>query len=340
MRALGRRACLFVIATLAGAAAVGAGASKSLPIEVAAPDTAHVAWASTARLADMARRHGLEVAPRLVTAATSPESIVVLPVHEFAQAVPALGILQLPFFFRDLRSLHRAVDTRLGIELRAAARERGWELLAIWDEGLELMSGNLPYNQASSFSGREFLLLRDDRIAEKQFRALDVWTRRTRPASLLQLQQECLVGSRSTTAQQIVREQLPSVHLDVTLSRHRYEGWVLAMRSEAWSRLQARDQSALTHALREIARWQRDQARKIEDDSLANLKRDGMTMHALAPESWRRYRDAQPAWESFLDQSLPAEHRQRLVALALAAAQTQDSPAEVPAATGPRTRAP
>ena len=65
---------------------------------------------------------------------------------------------------------------------------------------------------------------------------------------------------------------------------------------------------------------------QIEHDALATLKREGMTLHALSPESWRRYRDAQPAWERFLDETLPADQRLRLLAMALASARAPDGP--------------
>ena len=57
------------------------------------------------------------------------------------------------------------------------------------------------------------------------------FTVRTVPLS--ELQKECLVGSRAATAQQLARERIGRVHLDLTLSKHRYEAWVVAIGSQA-----------------------------------------------------------------------------------------------------------
>ncbi len=310
MRRLGVRVCALVLALGAAAAT----ASRPVPVEVRVPDAAHVAWTSTAHLSESARAGGVELSA--IPTGPSPSSdgqLVVMAIHEFARLVPAISVLELPFFYRDLSTLHRAVDGALGIELRAAARDRGWELLAIWDEGMELMSGNIPFLQPQVLSGKEFVILREDPIAERNFRALDVWTRHVSPESIAQLQTECVVSGRSVTAQQIVREQLARVHLDVTMSRHRYAGWVVAMRKDAWGRLDARKRSALTRTLGTMSAWQRDHARLEEERALAALKRDGMSTYPLPPESWNRYRQMQPAWESFLPEALSQDQKRRLV---------------------------
>lgn len=313
MRGLGLRVCALFFALSAAAAAE----PKSISVEVRAPDATHVVWISAAHLAESALKHGVELSPILQRPATSSDAkLVVLALHEFPQLVPAVSVLELPFFFSDLPALHRAVDGRLGNELRTAARASGWELLAIWDEGMELMSGNIPYLHPQVLSGKEFVILREDPIAEKSLLALDIWTRRASPASVAELQTECVVSGRSITAQQIVREQLARVHLDITLSRHRYVGWVVAMRTEVWSRQDPRVRAALSKTLREMSAWQRERAREEEDRALAALKRDGMTTYPLPPESWKRYRQMQPAWESFMPEALPHDKRRELVEVA------------------------
>lgn len=248
--------------------------------------------------------------------------------RELAGEVPALSVLELPFFYPDLAAVHRAMGSALAEALRVSARERGWEILGVWDEGLQVMSGNQAYIHPNLLQGKEFILLREDPIAERELRALDVWSRSSRPASLGQLHKECVVGSRSATLQQISREQLASVHLDLTLTRHRYEAWVVAMPRADWARLKPAEQTALTQALREMQDWQRQHAQTAEADALVELTRaGGMTARPLAPDIWARYRDMQPEWTLFLSPAIPAESRRRLVVLAATAAGIDPGPA-------------
>lgn len=293
-------------------------------MEVVAPADATVAWASAQHLSEF----GAGRAPALTLPDPSTSkgdtgeapTLQIRSLHDLAREVPELSVLQLPFFFPDLAAVHRALDGELGAALREAAKARGWEILAFWDEGLHVMSGNLAYTHPRALQGMEFVLLRDDPIAEIELRALDVWSRRARPASLVQLHKECVVNSRSATLQQIRSEQLARVHLDLTLSRHRYEGWVVAMRSEAWGALAQEERASLAERLAGMRDWQRERASQEEAAALNDLIAEGMTAHPLPAQTWAGYRAMQPDWVRFLPDALPPESRVRLLALAAAAA--------------------
>ncbi len=296
--------------------------ARPIQMEVVAPAEATVVWASARHFADPAagRTPDLVIADGpAASAADTLRGLQTLALHDLARELPELTVLQLPFFFPDLGAVHRALDGELGAALREAARARGWEILAFWDEGLQVMSGNLAYTHSRALQGMEFVLVRDDPIAEMELRALDVWSRRARPASLAQLHTECVVSSRSATLQQIRAERLARVHLDLTLSRHRYEGWVVAMRSEAWGALSQEERASLAERLAGMQDWQRERASQAEAAALNDLTADGMTAHPLPAQTWAAYRAMQPDWVRFLPDALPPESRVRLVALAAAA---------------------
>ena len=297
--------------------------ARPIQVEVAAPEAGHITQVSARYLA------GLDVPPGadLVLAgnpdgqADTPSArLHVLPQHALAHEVPELGVVQLPFFYPDLAAVQRALDGALGERLKEAAKARGWTILAFWDEGMQVMSGNFPYTDLRSLQGREFVLLRDDPIAEIELRALDVWSRRASPASLGALHKECLVASRSATLQQIQGERLERVHLDLTLTNHRYEGWVVAMRNEDWQSLRDEQRTALIGRLEKMRTWQRDRAADLEAAALRELVQAGMTAHPVSVETWQTYRARQPAWEDFLSKSLTLGSRRGLVLLAARAA--------------------
>lgn len=297
--------------------------ARQIQMEVVAPAEATVAWVSARRFADSAVGRTPELVVSDAPAAAAGDAfhgLQTLVLHDLAREVPELSVLQLPFFFPDLAAVHRALDGELGAALREAARARRWEILAFWDEGLHVMSGNLPYTHPRALQGKEFVLLRDDPIAELELRALDVWSRRAQPASLVQLHTECVVSSRSATLQQIRSEQLARVHLDLTLSRHRYEGWVVAMRSESFGALSQEERDNLAKRLAGMQDWQRERASQEEAAALNDLIGDGMTAHPMAAPTWATYRAMQPDWVRFLPEALPLDSRLRLVAMAAAAA--------------------
>lgn len=321
-------ASIFLAGLLFGAPGAFA---RNISAVVASPDEAHMAWVSAQHFAALAAKKGVKLklsrAPIGETPASSkkslpkkPPQLFVQPLRALARDIPALSVLELPFFYPDLAAVHRALKGKLGNALHDSAREQGWEILAYWDEGLHVMSGNLAYTHPARLQGREFLLLRDDPVAEIELRALDVWSKRARPASLAQLHKECLVGSRSATLQQIRAEQIARVHLDLTLTRHRYEGWVIAMRSTDWARLTPSRQTVLIDTLSEMQPWQRDRAKQEEDAALKELIKDGrMTAHPLDADTWTTYRNMQPDWASFFSPTMPNALKKHLLGFATAA---------------------
>lgn len=297
-------------------------AAQHVLIDVAAVDDRHIASVSARHLAGTARGLDLvlSVSGHSTVCTKASPCLKVLPLHTLRSEVPELDVLRLPFFYPDITAVHRALDGALGARLKAAARVRGWEILDFWDEGMEVMSGNLPYTDARALQGKEFVLLRDDPIAEITLRALDVWSRRTQPNSLAQLHTECVVASRSATLQQIQSEQLARVHLDLTLTRHRYEGWVVAMRRQDWEALDSEARTRLNEHLSAMRTWQRREAAAREESAQRNLVKQAMTVYPLAASTWLIYRAMQPAWERFLADSLSETARAELVTLAASTA--------------------
>ena len=313
----GGRFCTLLIAFLTW---MPGAIARPIQIEIAEPESRHVAQVSARYLAGLDGPPGADLvlagSPNEPPADTPGARLYILPQHALAREVPELGVVQLPFFYPDLAAIQRALDRALGERLKEAAKARGWTILAFWDEGMQVMSGNFPYTDLRSLQGREFLLLRDDPIAEIELRALDVWSRRASPSSLGALHKECLVASRSATLQQIQGERLERVHLDLTLTNHRYEGWVVAMRNEDWQSLRDEQRTTLTERLERMRAWQRDRAAELEASALRELAQAAMTAHPVSAETWKTYRAQQPAWEDFLSDSMTLESRRSLVLLA------------------------
>jgi C4-dicarboxylate-binding protein DctP len=239
-----------------------------------------------------------------------------MPLHSLATRMPALEILELPFFYADIDAVHQAIDGGLGKLLRDQVRHQGWELLAFWDEGMHALSGNRRYDTAINLTGMEFILLRPDPIAEKLFKAFDAWTRPARPQTREQLLRECMIGSRSASLQQLWHERLDRVHLDLSLTAHRYEGWVVLAPVAAWNRHSEADRAALVEVLASMATWQRADARRREEEALHQLETSGMTLHRLTAEQRSGFLERLPAWEALLSDSLEQTPRQKLVATA------------------------
>lgn len=333
-----------VVALIAAVAAATAATRSEtetgrVRVAVVAPaDDDHLAWAAAAQLQRSAKDRGLEIGvePAAVTGSDNDSlpNFFIMPVRSLATKVLALQILELPFFYPSLASVHERLDGALGQSLFQEARKRGWEIVAYWDEGMHVISGLKRYDQVRNLKAREFLITRPDPVAEKQFQYWKADARRIRPQDRDAVLRECLLANRAATMQEIVREELYRVHLDVSLTNHRYEGWVVIAPIERWEKLNAASREKLGAALHETTAWQRKDAREREAAALAELKRLGMTIYEVDADEREAFRKALPDYAELLPDELGAEKKRELIELASTGAATVTGPG---GATSPET---
>ena len=305
-------------------AAVSVPAPVKLAV-VAPADDDHFARAAARRLRQIAAEEELELV--VITASVSEDTgslpdIFLMPVRSLATQVPELQVLELPFLFPSLDVVHRAVDGDLGAALARGARARGWEIMAWWDEGMHVLSGLKRYDRVRNLKIREFLVTRADPVAEKQFRYWRAHARRIDRQDRETVLRECLIASRAATLLQILHEQLYRVHLAVSLSNHRYEGWVVVAPEERSDGFTGETMRKLRAALGRATAWQRADARQRQADALAELRRAGMTVYEVDDAEREAFRQPLPDLAVLLPDRLDIQTRRALVALASAGAAT------------------
>jgi TRAP-type C4-dicarboxylate transport system substrate-binding protein len=334
--------CILLVTAGAFAPAVATDA-PTFHLTVVSHEPGHFSWVAASRLVEAAAKSGLRIEPELSAGPgektpdnTAPD-LLLMPLRSLATQVPALEVLELPFFFSGIDAVHQAFDNDLGSLLREQARQQGWELLALWDEGMHTLSGQRRYDRAINLTGMEFILLRPDPVAEKQFKALDAWTRSARPQTREQLLRECAIGSRSASLQQLWHERLDRVHLAVSLTAHRYEGWVVTAPVGSWNEHSDQDRAALMKALSSTTLWQRADALQRENAALQQLKTSGMQIHDLSTEQRTAFLERLPAWDALLSDELEQSLRQKLIAAATTGVINRTPDQEAPPKAQPAT---
>jgi len=307
--------------------------SDSEPLQlavVAPPGDEHFARAAAGRLQQAAGEGGLALVVKTASVTEVPGSapdMFVMPVRSLATQVPALQVLELPFFYPSLEAVHQAVDAGLGTSLAREARDRGWEIVAWWDEGMHVLSGLKRYDRVRNLKIREFLVTRPDPVTEKQFAYWKAYARRIDPQDRQAVLRECLIASRGATLQEIVREELFRVHLAISLSNHRYEGWVVVAPRARWTALDDHTRDTLQAALRKTTIWQREDARQREAAALAELQRLGMTVYEVDEAEREAFRQPLPAPAGLLPGELDAQTKKELIRLASVGAAAVAGPA-------------
>ena len=319
MRPIGLIGVVWTFAAVVSATAATISEPDPLQLAlVAPPDDNHFSHAAGRQLQQNAAEDRLELVVKMasVTEANSDlPDLLLMPVRSLATQVPELQVLELPFLFPSIEAVHAAVEGDLGVLLRQKARARGWEILAWWDEGMHVLSGLKRYDRVTNLKIREFLITRPDPVAEKQFKYWRAHPRRIDLQDREAVLRECLIASRAATLQRIVSEELFRVHLAVSLSNHRYEGWVVVAPRD---RLDKQTMQKLQIALDRTTAWQRADARHREAAALADLQRVGTEIYEVDETERAEFRARLPDLAELLPDSLDAQTRQALVTLASA----------------------
>jgi len=291
-------------------------------IDVVVPDEAHHAWAIPRQLYELAAAAEINITFRIAPreGRTLAADFMLLPLRSLASQVPELQVLELPFFYAGLDGVHRALDGPLSAELQRVARASGWEILAILDEGMQVMSGPRRYDRAGNFLGMEFILTRPDPMAEQLLSVLNANLRHIEPQDSEEVMRECAIASRATSLPQMQREKLFLVHQNLALTYHRYEGWVIVAPAKRWANLDTRDRSKLRHVFEQLTRWQREQAAKRTDAILASFRKDGLLLHQVDDEERAAFQRALPVPTELLPEALDGAMRAHLVRLVSAGA--------------------
>jgi TRAP-type transport system periplasmic protein len=311
--------------------------SESVRVAVVAPPgDDRPAWAVATQLQRAAKAQGIGITvgpAALAGTGTSGSDLFVMPVRSLATQVPAYQILELPFFYASLEAVHQRLDGDLGKYLADETRARGWEVLAYWDEGMHVFSGLKHYDHARNLKAREFLITRPDPVAEKQFQYWKADARRIDPEDRQAVLRECVIASRGATLQEVLRERLYQVHFALSLSNHRYEGWVLVAPVDSWLRFDDVTRQKLRAVAHETTVWQRSDAQRRETAALAELKKAGMTVYEVDEAERDAFRRALPDWTELLPDELGAQKKRLLIELASPGATAAAGPAGGPAAT-------
>jgi len=289
----------------------------TLNLSTASTDNTDIAQISVQQFIQTTNQHNpaieIKTSVNQHTLENHSSDLMVMPLYKLAQKVPAIEVLELPFFYSGIKQIHNQLGGKQGEYLKQQALEKGWVILGWWDEGMQVFSGNRRYNQRVNLSGMEFILLHDDPMAKQQFKSFNAWSRQVTPQSSKQLLKECAVGSRSASLQRIWSERLDRVHLSLSLTQHRYEGWVLAAPLSRWKKLPTKLRQQLQQSALNMRDWQRLQANSREQESLEKLKQHNMKIFELSAEQHQEFVQRLPAWEDLLPGSLSAEEKQLLL---------------------------
>jgi tripartite ATP-independent transporter DctP family solute receptor len=201
---------------------------------------------------------------------------------------PAIGILDIPFLFNDYAHVDKVLDGPVGRQLLDDLEKAQFKALAFWENGFRnLTNSRRPVRVPADARGLKIRTM-ENKVHMAAWEAVGA-----NPVPMAfgevygALQQKVLDGQENPVAV-IYSVKLDEVQPYLSMTQHVYSPAVLIVSLKKWQTIPQRDQEMLLGAAREVAGYQRNLGRDMEEKQLAELAGRGMKVEKnIDKAAWR-----------------------------------------------------
>ncbi len=209
----------------------------------------------------------------------------------FASQVKEFAIFDFPFMFGSGKEADAVVDGAVGKKLHAKLEEKGIVGLGFYELGFRNISNSKrAINKVEDLEGLKLRVIPNP-INVDWVKALGAnptplpW-----PEVYAALEQKAVDGQENPVAT-INGAKLYEVQKHLALTGHQYNPQSVIISKKFWDKLSAAEKTILSDAASDSAKYQREQARKLEASILENLKKNGMQVTQLPAAELDKLRD-------------------------------------------------
>jgi len=209
----------------------------------------------------------------------------------FASQVKEFAIFDFPFMFGSSKEADAVVDGAFGQKLHSRLEEKGIVGLAYYELGFRHISNSKrAIHKVEDLEGLKLRVIPNP-INVDWVKALNANpTPLPFPELYAALEQKAVDGQENPVAT-INGAKLYEVQKHLALTGHQYNPQSVIISKKFWDRLSAAEKKILADAAAESAKFQREQARKLEASLLDNLKKNGMQVTQLSEAEMGKLRD-------------------------------------------------
>lgn len=220
-------------------------------------------------------------------------------VHMIAPSTSKLGslsdkwqVLDFPYAFSSYEAIADGVHGELGESLLKSLEADGFKGLAHWPNGFKQVTSNIgPIKNPEDIAGQRFRIMQSD-IIQSQFNLLGVKTDKESFNDTYSLIEEGKVDGEENTISNIYSRKFYTVQEHMTITNHGYLGYAVMMNQEVWNQQSEKTQQVLLEAMEETTIWNDLNARKLNEDQLAQIKaQSSIQIHELTETEQRRWRE-------------------------------------------------
>ncbi|WP_138418106.1 DctP family TRAP transporter solute-binding subunit [Aquibacillus sediminis] len=210
---------------------------------------------------------------------------------------PKMGVLDLPYIFRDREHAYKVLDGEIGKELAADLPSVDLRLLSYWENGFrQITNSQKPINTPSDLEGIK-LRVPENKIYVDTFKEWGANVTTMAFGELYTALQQQAVDGQENPLALIQTNKFFEAQEYLSLSSHFYGPAQVLISENKWQSLSKEMQEAVQNAMDEA----RDYERKLLSDKDAeyqeSLESEGMKVNEIDVESFQEA--SEPIWENY-----------------------------------------
>lgn len=196
--------------------------------------------------------------------------------------VPSMGVFDLPFLFKDYAHAHKVLDS-VGMEMDAELQKSGLKLLSMWETGFKRLSNNVrPIASVEDLKGLK-IRVPGSPVLMATIKAIGAnpisisW-----PETYIALQTGTADGQFNPpdTMQENKIDEVQKYYTNNLTIQYGAEPVVMSLIT--WRKLSPDLQKIVQTAAEEAKVFQRSMAAKLDQESLEDMKRNGVAVNTIA----------------------------------------------------------
>lgn len=220
------------------------------------------------------------------------------PVGNFS---PSIGVLDIPFLFRDTDHVDKVLDGPIGKSLLADLEKHDLKGLAFWENGFRNLTNNR--NAAKTPEEAKGLKLRtmENKVHMAAFKAAGLNPTPMAWAEVYSALQQKVIDAEENPVAVIYSSKIYEVQKYLTLTNHVYSPAPVIMSLKKWERIPKADQDIIRAAAVEVAKFQRKLNRDQEAGKIKEMEGKGfIVVKDVNKGAWQKA--MQPAFDDFAKQ--------------------------------------
>jgi tripartite ATP-independent transporter DctP family solute receptor len=222
-----------------------------------------------------------------------------LPSTVMSSVTPEFGVFEMPYIIKDREHMKKVRDAILEPVLQPAVKEKGYRILAVWENGFRHITNNLrPINKPEDLKGIK-LRVPGGEWRVKMFKAYGANPSPMKFSEVFTALKTGVMDGQENPFVQIFSAKFQEVQKYLSLTGHVYTPAYVLVGESQFSKLPEDVQQTLTETAQGMQDWVYEQAAKGDEELLGKL-REKMEVNEPDKEAFVKASDA--VYEEFSTQ--------------------------------------